>query len=239
MIAERRRVRVALVPPQGDTPELDYLLTDDRAVSALGSRVIVPLGRRRATAVVVEELSSEVETDDSLREILCLVDTTPVLDQGLLDLCRWMANYYVSQLGNVLETALPAGLRLRFERSARRIDGDISRLRPEDRTLLSLLDARGGSASFAALRAESGGGDITRSFKRLERAALIEVEEIVAGETGPTRTEQQVTILRTLSDAEEANLQRRRRALYSLYLQLQAQGGGPLPVKSFRRSVPT
>jgi len=228
-------VRVALVPAQGETPELDYALAGS-AAAAVGSRVIVPLGKRRATGVIVG--MSDGGAGDDLRDIASVVDAAPVLDGGLLELCRWIADYYVAPLGDVLEAALPAGLRLKLERLARRREGDSSSLKPADRELLAAIDARGGAASVAALRAERTGRDVSAGLKRLEYAGLIEFEESIARESGPTKTERQVSLTRALGEAEEESLKRRRRALYALHLYLQARGGGPLPLTGLRHHFP-
>jgi primosomal protein N' (replication factor Y) len=45
-----------------------------------------------------------------LRDILEVLDDAPVLDAELLELCRWVADYYVAPLGVVLRAALPPGL---------------------------------------------------------------------------------------------------------------------------------
>jgi len=233
----RVRVRVALVPAQGDTPELDYAVADAAtADAALGSRVIVPLGRRRATGVVVG-LPSEV-VDDSLRDVLSVVDANPVLDRDLLELCRWMADYYVASLGDVLESALPLGLRFKLERIAFRAGAVEGASTPGERAVLAALDARGGSASLATLRADLPGSDVARTLKRLETAGAVRMEESLAREAGPTKREEVVTLSRSLDPAEEADLKRRRRALYALWLHLHGRGGGPLPLAALRPSFP-
>lgn len=235
-LSPRRTVRVALVPAQGDTPELDYALAADDAERALGARVVVPLGKRRATGVVValppEDPGAEV------RDVLALVDSTPVLDRGLLELCRWMADYYAASFGDALEAALPAGLRFKLERLVRRCESDASALGEAELALLSLLDRRGGTASLTTLRREPGGRDAARLVRRLEQGGHVKVEESLEREAGPTKLERQVTLTRTLGEAEEAGFKKRRRALYALYLQLQGRGGGPLPVASLRAAVP-
>ena len=39
-----------------------------------------------------------------------LLDAHPVVSPGMLDLCRWIADYYICPLGEALKTALPAGI---------------------------------------------------------------------------------------------------------------------------------
>lgn len=70
-----------------------------------GCRLVVPFGARKLTgvAVRVHDEPPEVET----REVLRLLDEDPVLDTGLLELGRWVANYYCAPLGEVLRAMTP------------------------------------------------------------------------------------------------------------------------------------
>jgi primosomal protein N' (replication factor Y) len=70
-----------------------------------GSRVVVPFGSRRLVGVVMR-LSAETEAD-APREVLKLVDESPVLDADMLHLGQWVAEYYCAPLGEVLRGMLP------------------------------------------------------------------------------------------------------------------------------------
>ncbi|PIQ96640.1 MAG: primosomal protein N', partial [Nitrospinae bacterium CG11_big_fil_rev_8_21_14_0_20_56_8] len=74
-----------------------------------GMRVLVPFGPRRVTGYVVS-LSHQFEKEFSLKPIEDLLDTEPVLSGPLLDLTRWIAEYYQSSWGEAIKAALPAGL---------------------------------------------------------------------------------------------------------------------------------
>ncbi|WP_429884362.1 primosomal protein N' [Geoalkalibacter halelectricus] len=72
-----------------------------------GVRVVVPLGRRRALGVVLEVACGK---DDGLRLLDEVLDAQPLLPPDLLNFLRRAAAYYHHPLGEVLRTALPAGL---------------------------------------------------------------------------------------------------------------------------------
>jgi primosomal protein N' (replication factor Y) len=76
-----------------------------------GMRLWVPFGRRRACGVLVE-LSDTTDVPASrLKAATALIDETPVLDESLLGLLRWSADYYHHPPGEVIAAALPAALR--------------------------------------------------------------------------------------------------------------------------------
>src|SRR5262249_4304501 len=76
-----------------------------------GSRLLVPFGPRKLTGVILRchDETPAVGTRDALR----LIDAEPVLDQELLGLGRWIANYYCAPLGEVLRGMLPLAAEIR------------------------------------------------------------------------------------------------------------------------------
>lgn len=77
-----------------------------------GVRVRVPFGPRRVIGLVdaVGDEGADAAGGRRLRDVLEVLDDEPVLDDELLDLCRWIADYYVAPIGFVHRAALPPGL---------------------------------------------------------------------------------------------------------------------------------
>ncbi len=110
-VTSARVCEVAIARPFLGT--LAYAIPDALVggVSA-GIRVRVPLGRSSAVGVV-DRLGLREDRGDRKRKLRSLnevLDPAPVIDEGLLELSRWIADYYVAPLGVVLKTALPPGL---------------------------------------------------------------------------------------------------------------------------------
>ena len=90
--------------------EFDYLVPDDvRETVAVGSRVEVPFGRRRTTGYVVGFADRSDRAD--LKNILSVSEPEPLLDNVILELARWMADYYCAPIEKVLRTVLPGSIR--------------------------------------------------------------------------------------------------------------------------------
>src|SRR5256885_13486571 len=86
-------VEVALpVPANGGV--FTYRLAEGAV--APGRRVLVPLGRRQATGVVLGPASA---VRGELRGVLRVLDEQPLLPPDLLHLVRWAAAHYLSPLG--------------------------------------------------------------------------------------------------------------------------------------------
>jgi primosomal protein N' (replication factor Y) (superfamily II helicase) len=91
------------------------------SVPVVGGRVLVPFRQKRMAGIVVE-LHDRKPTVDT-KSIFSVLDAAPVLNDQLLQLGRWISNYYLAPIGEVFRTMLP--LSAEFKRSiAYRITDD-------------------------------------------------------------------------------------------------------------------
>ena len=82
-----------------------------------GVRVLCPFGPRKTTGFVVSR--SETTDVPNLKEIEEVLDPVPLFTPQVLELARWIAEYYLCGWGEVLKAALPAGIHLNSERVVR------------------------------------------------------------------------------------------------------------------------
>jgi primosomal protein N' (replication factor Y) len=73
----------------------------------VGGRVLVPFRQERMSGVVVEVHDREPSV--KTKSIFSILDAAPVLDEQLLRLGRWIADYYLAPIGEVFRTMLPLG----------------------------------------------------------------------------------------------------------------------------------
>jgi primosomal protein N' (replication factor Y) (superfamily II helicase) len=83
------------------------------AAPVIGGRVLVPFRQQRLTGIVVDVHDRKPSLQ--IKNLLCVLDATPVLDEQLLQLARWIADYYLAPIGEVFRTMLP--LSAEFKRS--------------------------------------------------------------------------------------------------------------------------
>ena len=139
-------LRVAVPVP---LPRLfDYLPPPgvDGATIAPGSRVAVPFGRGSRVGIVVATAADSEIPLEKLKPARALLDAQPLLTSELLTTLHWVARYYQHPLGEVLEAALPSGLRRARELPA---EGDAGLMLAQPPAPPS--GARRGSASAALL----------------------------------------------------------------------------------------
>ena len=92
----------------------------------IGGRVLVPFREKRLPGVVVD--LHDREPSVAAKDILQVLDSKPVLDSILLQLGRWIAQYYIAPLGEVLRTMLPLGAEVKRARVYRITDSGLEAL---------------------------------------------------------------------------------------------------------------
>jgi len=165
-----------------------YRLSPEQSVQAeVGARLVVPLGRNLVTGYVVslhDQLPAELGEVD-VKDAHTLVDAEPVCNPEILQLARWVADYYACPLGEVIRAALPPGMtpksrsgskfvKPKLRRFVRLIsNGAEQKLTDTQRRVLATL--QDGPMSLQALLTTA---DVSAStITSLEKKTLVEIYE--------------------------------------------------------------
>jgi primosomal protein N' (replication factor Y) len=113
---------VALVYPSTCMPEfcdvalpvpLDTVFTyriADGMLPVVGGRVLVPFRQQRMSGIVTELHDRKPRANNKevqVKNLISVLDPAPVLDHQLMRLGKWIADYYLAPIGEVLRTMLP------------------------------------------------------------------------------------------------------------------------------------
>lgn len=223
-----RYVDVILPLPLQDV--FTYTIADELVGRiSMGMRLLVPFGKGKtyaAMAVRVHDDKPDLAAD-KIREVLTVLDDAPVLLPSQLRLWRWIADYYMSPLGEVMNAALPAGLKaesgyrprtetcVRVSRKFAGVEGEkvavemlrrMARQQQTFRTLLSLSSNTHGGAAC--------GGVVTReelmneahctydTVRRLADQGFVETYEHVVGRLNSCGAAAHPERISPLSDAQ-------------------------------------
>lgn len=75
-----------------------------------GIRALVPFGKSKTYVGLVVRTHNN-KPDFNVKDISTVMDDAPVVNAVQLELWRWMADYYLSSVGDVMNAALPSGLK--------------------------------------------------------------------------------------------------------------------------------
>ena len=146
-----------------------------------GVRVVVPFRNRAMLGVVLG--CGDSPDGASLKNVTEIIDPLPALSPRLIELARWISNYYLSPIGETLRAMLPPSVEVQFDREWQISEAGRARLRElrsmaspngtesVDLAVLQELDRRGSVAPDRILRKLSGGS--TAAARLLRGGELI------------------------------------------------------------------
>jgi primosomal protein N' (replication factor Y) len=194
-----------------------------------GCRVLVPFGRQLLTGYIVDlhetmEETGQPEGEYEVKEVEELFDTEPLVTPELIELTRWIADYYYAPWGETIKSALPAGINAEAE--------TILTLTGEGRAALETATAaRAESTRYQALAllAEAGelnAGAIAKKFdkkrapaiiRELERSGFATIRrQLLSAPVKPKRQQAVRLVERVASDADKPLSQQQERVILRL-----------------------
>ena len=88
-----------------------YAVSDELAARvAMGVRVVVPFNKSKRYTAIVAKLHDE-KPDFEVKNIIEVLDSQPIILPEQLRLWNWISEYYMAPIGEVMNAALPAGLK--------------------------------------------------------------------------------------------------------------------------------
>ncbi|HVJ27487.1 MAG TPA: hypothetical protein VM493_08075, partial [Vicinamibacterales bacterium] len=129
-LSSRRVATVAVpVPSIG---ALTYRIPDNLPLPVPGARVLVPLGTRILTGVVITTDVPQADESDAaapeFKDVIDVLDTEAFLPADVLRLVQWVAEYYACGAGEALSSAMPPRAWIESERHAQITDAGHKRL---------------------------------------------------------------------------------------------------------------
>ena len=136
----------------------------------VGVRALVPFGRNKTYVGIVAKTHLQAPEGYQVKDILQVLDASPILLGQQLKLWQWISDYYMSPIGDVYKAALPAGLKAE--------DG----YRPKTETCLRL------TPQFSSERAQHIAIDMLQRAAKQQKA-LIDFLYLAEGGGSVTRDE--------------------------------------------------
>lgn len=143
-----------------------------------GCRVAVELGKRKIYAGLVVRLHDEAPAGARVRPVLYAVDKEPVVTPLQLELWRWISEYYMCTLGEVMKNFFPSSLKMDAFREADESFSLEARFRTRTEKYLALAE------TWRDERALDAGLDALKRAKQQHKAVCFLVENAVPTDFG-------------------------------------------------------
>ena len=81
----------------------------------VGLRVIVQFGKNKIYSAIIKAISNDAPQQYEAKYILDVVDNDPIVNETQMQMWDWIAEYYMCYVGDVMQAALPAALKMASE----------------------------------------------------------------------------------------------------------------------------
>jgi primosomal protein N' (replication factor Y) len=210
-----------VVPLPVDHPFTYSVPASLRDRAAIGMRALAPVQRRVEMGFIVE--LHESTAVENVRSLIDLPDDGPVFSSQMLELCRWVADYYCCSWGEALANALPPGMKggskLRYHLVPDAIES--GRFTDRQRRVIAELYKRGPLMEGQLAKAV-GATALSNTLQALARRGILRSECMLANTGVSMQTETYVRLVESaiLDNEALATLQRRAPKQAAVYLDL-------------------
>ncbi|MFN0084853.1 MAG: primosomal protein N' [Blastocatellia bacterium] len=194
-----------------------YRLPDSFAAEARpGCRVLAPFGKQLLTGYIVDlhetlEEAGQTEGEYEVRDVEELLETEPLVTPEMLDLTRWIADYYYAPWGETIKSSLPAGINVEAETiltitdEGRRVLGSLSPAQAESAKYLSLaLVAQETELNASALGKLFDKKRVPAIVRELERGGMVTIRRQIQAATVKPKQQQAVRLIEPAPEENEA-----------------------------------
>ena len=160
------------------TYRVQYEMNDSVAI---GKRVVVQFGKKKVYTAIIRRIHQTPPDYQNVKYILAVLDSEPIVNEKQLLLWEWISQYYLCQIGEVMNAALPPAFKLASETSILinpTYDGDFSLLNEYEMLVAEALVAKE-SITVSEVSDITGLQKIIPLLKTLvEKGVIITEEEI-------------------------------------------------------------
>jgi primosomal protein N' (replication factor Y) len=175
---ERVTLFADVIVPQALPVPLTYRVPFDwNKDVVVGQRVVVPLGKAKLITGIIRRLHEQPPANYQAKYIDALLDEHPLVREQQLALWDWMSSYYCCTLGDIMNAAVPAGLKLSSEtRFVLVSDEDEGIWSEKEQKIIRALRSRG-SMTLDDIAELLGVKQVQSVVKRLVESGWIRSEE--------------------------------------------------------------
>jgi len=115
-MTERKTFFVDVILPIPIHQEFTYRVPYDMNDFLLkGIRVVVPFGKSKLVTGIITRIHEEVPTQYAAKYLEHILDEHPIITGNQYAFWKWISNYYLAPIGDVMNAALPANFKLASE----------------------------------------------------------------------------------------------------------------------------
>lgn len=113
---ERKTLFIEVILPLAIPKTYTYRVpVEMTSAVSIGKRVVVQFGKSKIYTAIIYHLTEIAPIHYEAKYIIDVLDDEPIVNEFQLKLWKWMSDYYLCHIGEVMQAALPSALKLASE----------------------------------------------------------------------------------------------------------------------------
>ena len=212
----------------------------DAGYEKIGCRVIVPLGGKTATGLVIEISDTADIPVEKIKFVRSFLDETPVIGPELIKLGLWISDYYLAAPGMVFSIMLAPLFKITFKKIVRLINETIELKGRQMDVAEYLKDKEHNEAPFSSMEKDLKISGLHSVIAAMQKKGILEIEEKesfkgikkkrVKPETGAQDIAAEITLNSFQQEAVDKIINAVKNDKYSTFLLFGTTGSGKTEV---------
>ncbi|MEJ5285746.1 MAG: Helicase PriA essential for oriC/DnaA-independent DNA replication [Candidatus Kapaibacterium sp.] len=156
-----------------------YILETSEQKNFVGHRVVIPFNKRKIMGIIYQEHRGELDFDRSkLKKIIEVVDDKPIIPEKMFQLARWVADYYITPMGEVLKNIIPPKLKIPEKKYIQFIgvsDFEKNILNKTEQKIINFLKNRKNPVSFESLKQQIKTSKLEQNLDLLVQKGIVKI----------------------------------------------------------------
>ena len=105
---------VDVIVPLSVNDTYQYAIEKSKKIQ-VGQRVVVQFGIKKQYTAIVVNVTNQKNKEFKIKNVISVLDKEPIINDKQIKFWKWISNYYIANIVDVMNAALPNSLKIASE----------------------------------------------------------------------------------------------------------------------------
>ena len=132
---------VDVIVPLSVNDTYQYAIEKSKKIQ-VGQRVVVQFGIKKQYTAIVVNVTNQKNKEFKIKNVISVLDKEPIINDKQIKFWKWISNYYIANIGDVMNTALPNSLKIASETKLSINNAYSSKLNDREEEIFNLISKK-------------------------------------------------------------------------------------------------
>ena len=132
---------VDVIVPLSVNDTYQYAIEKSKKIQ-VGQRVVVQFGIKKQYTAIVVNVTNQKNKEFKIKNVISVLDKEPIITDKQIEFWKWISNYYIANIGDVMNAALPNSLKIASETKLSINNSYSSKLNDREEEIFNLISKK-------------------------------------------------------------------------------------------------